>query len=85
MTEVEALRVIDAVKKQFGWAVKVLTREDADLAVGRILSDGEWGRVSSSAEWQELMFSGMTEADGATIRGVVNGILDFMPVRLVAV
>lgn len=75
ITERDALEVIDAVRKQYGWAVKVLMKEDAEVAVGRPLTDVEWSTVSQSDRWQALEVN-IAECDEILIQTVVTAVLD---------
>ena len=78
MTVDEALDVVRALRVRYGWAVRVLTRSDAesayegDDAEGEF-SDEEWGKLRSSRAWRDLC--DMESEDWDRVHSVVYSVL----------
>ena len=61
MTENEAIRKFNEMRREFGWAGTIFTRRDVDDFAKRPLTDDEWNLVQASYPWRKGIPDRLTE------------------------
>jgi hypothetical protein len=77
LDERAAFAIVRTLEKRFGWAVALLTREDADACFPTgAITDDQWNRLHTHGLWQEVLPACMTDR-GWEI--VADAVIELLP------